>query len=293
MKLARIRPAAPGETVVITGASTGMGRDASLFLNELGYRVVAGVRREEDGAHVRDEARRPDELHPVIMDVTDADQIAAAVATVRALLPPDRGVRALFSNAGMASFDRDVSCEGQPDEKLERVVDVDFLGGVRFIRAFLPLVRQERGTVVINSAMMTKVLIPFNGGYAASKSALEAWARSLRREVAPHGVRVVVIRPGAVATAMASRQQPELVPDDSLYPEQRVVVSRFMDGMARHADDPRCSPRRVSELVARVIGTDRPRSHYSVGGGRHVLGLVGSLPEPIQARLVARVLTHA
>ncbi len=293
MRLAKIRPAVPGDAVVVTGASTGMGEDAALFLNELGYQVFAGVRKDADGARVRGQACKPDQLHPVRLDITDPDEIAAAVETVRERLPDGRGVRALFSNAGVASFDGDVSCEGQSEEKLERVVDVDFLGAVRFIRAFLPLVRQEHGTVVVNSAMMTKVLIPFNGGYAASKAALEAWTRSLRREVASYGVRVAIIRPGAVATALASHQHPELVPSDSLYPEQALVVARFMGGMAKHQGDPRCSPRRVSELVARVIATAHPRPYYAVGGGKRLLRVVGTLPEPIQSRVVERALVRA
>lgn len=293
MKLATIHAAEPGDVVVVTGASSGMGEDAARYLNQLGYEVFAGVRRREDGARVRALAIRPEHFHPVLMDITNADQIAAAVDTVREMIGPDRGVRALFSNAGIASFDGDVSCEGQSDEKLAHIVEVDFLGAVRFVRAFLPMVRAAHGTIVVNSAMMTRVLIPFNGGYAASKSALETWTRSLRREVAPFGVRVATIRPGAVTTAMASRQHPELMPRDSLYPEQNLVVERFMEGMAKHDDDPRCSPRRVSELVAKIISTRRPRSHYAVGGGKRMLSIVGAMPEPIQAGLVHRMLAHA
>ena len=270
-----------------------MGEDTALFLNGLGYHVFAGVRKESDGDRVRALAAHPDAFVPLLLDITEPDQVASAVATVQQALPSDRGVRALFSNAGVASFDGDVSCEGQPAAKFERVVDVDFLGAVRFVRAFLPMVRQARGTVVVNSAMMTRVVIPFNGGYAASKAALEAWTISLRREVATYGVRVAIVRPGAVATSLASHQHPELVPADSLYPNQAVVAHRFMEGMAKHQNDPKCSPRRVSELVARIIAAERPRAHYVVGGGKRVLSVVGSLPEPLQARVVNRLLTHA
>jgi NAD(P)-dependent dehydrogenase (short-subunit alcohol dehydrogenase family) len=276
--------------VVVTGTSSGMGEDAALYLNELGYTVVAGVRKPADGERILDVAPRPEAFHPMMLDVTDPGQVDDAVAGVAALVSSGRGVRALFSNAGIASFDGDVSCEGQPIERLEDVLHVNFIGAARFIRAFLPLVRTEQGTIVVNSAMMTRVVIPFNGGYAASKSALEAWALSLRREVARYGVRVATIRPAAVATALASHQHPELVPDDSAYPEQQRVVQRFMDGMQRHADDPHCAPRRVSEVVAKIIATDTPRFRYSVGGGARRLAALGALPEPIQSRLLRRAL---
>jgi NAD(P)-dependent dehydrogenase (short-subunit alcohol dehydrogenase family) len=269
-----------------------MGEDAAWYLNELGYTVVAGVRKAADGERVRSAAARPQALHPVLLDVTDADQVSDAVAEVASIVGPDRGVRALFSNAGIASFDGDVSCEGQPTERLAAVMDVNFLGAARFIRAFLPLVRAERGTVVVNTAMMTRVVIPFNGGYAASKSALETWALSLRREVARTGVRVATIRPAAVATALASHQHPELVPTDTAFPEQRIVVQRFTDGMHRHADDPHCAPRRVSELMAKIIAVEKPRFRYSVGGGARRLAVLGALPEAVQSRLLRRALLH-
>jgi NAD(P)-dependent dehydrogenase (short-subunit alcohol dehydrogenase family) len=288
--LAKARPVSDGELVVVTGTSSGMGEDAALYLNELGYTVVAGVRKDADGERVRARAPRPEAFHPMLLDVTSPAQVSAAVDAVRALLPPGGGVRALFSNAGVASFDGEVSCEGQTIERLESVLQINFLGGARFIRAFLPLVRTARGTIVVNSAMMVRVVIPFNGGYAASKSALEAWVLSLRREVADQGVRVSMIRPGAVATDLASHQQPDLVPDDPRYPAQRRVVERFMAGMAKHRDDPKCSPRHVSELVARIIRTKRPRAHYAVGGGAHVLSALGALPEGAQSRLLRRAL---
>ncbi len=292
MRLAPITPARPGDVVIVTGSSSGMGEDAALYLNQLGYQVFAGVRRPDDGDRVRERASRPDAFTPLLLDVTRPNQIADAVRTVESSLPSGRGVRAVFSNAGIAGFDGDVSCEGQPDERLEQVVAVDFLGGVRFVRAFLPMVRAERGTVVVNSAMMTKVVIPFNGGYAASKSALETWTLSLRREIARLGVRVSMIRPGAVATALASHQRPDQVPGDTLYPEQRTVVEHFMGGMAKHRDDPACSPRRVSELVARIIATENPRAHYSVGGGHRALTVIGAPPDPVQAFLLDRMLTR-
>lgn len=281
-------PVVPGDVVVVTGTSSGMGEDAALHLNALGYRVVAGVRKDADGERVRARAQRPETFHPVLLDVTNADQVAAAVETVRALGDPDRGVRGLFSNAGVASFDGDTSCEGQPVERLEHVFDVNFLGAVRFVRAFLPLVRAARGTVVVNTAMMVEVVIPFSGGYAASKSALDAWALSLRREVAPHGVRVSTIRAGAVATGLAAHRRTDEAPVSGIYPEQAAVAEAFATGLAQHADDPRCSPRRVSELVARILAEEHPRFAYAVGGGHRLLRVVGALPEPLQTRVLRR-----
>ena len=106
MRLAKIRPAAPGDAVVVTGASTGMGEDAARYLNGLGYRVFAGVRKDADGTRVHDQAPRPDDLHPVRLDITDREQIAAAVETVRSLLPDGRGVRGALQQRGRGQLRR-------------------------------------------------------------------------------------------------------------------------------------------------------------------------------------------
>jgi NAD(P)-dependent dehydrogenase (short-subunit alcohol dehydrogenase family) len=182
-----MRTSHKGDSVFITGTSSGIGEDAALYSNELGYTVFAGVRRAEDGERVRGKASRPDAFHHVLLDVTDAAQVARAPNEIARVLGPGRGLTALVSNAGIAALSGDVSCEGCPIETQQRVMDVNLFGAVRVVQAFLPLVRAARGTIVFNSALMAHTMIPFNGGYAASKCALEGWADSLRREIAPLG----------------------------------------------------------------------------------------------------------
>lgn len=289
----RSRPRPPGGVVVITGASSGMGEDAALYLNELGYTVAAGIRKPADGERLRAAAARPEALQPIELEVTDADRIARAREAVERLLGPGEGLRGLFSNAGIAAYDGDVSCEGCPLETQQRVMDVNFFGAVRVVQAFLPLLRAGHGTVVFNSALMAHTVVPFNGGYAASKAALEAWADALRRELRPHGVGVAILRAGAINTGLGAKQHPEAVPDSRVYPVERPLVAYFMREQAEHGDDPRCAPRRMSELVADALAMGgRPAPRRIVGGGARAIWTIGCLPDRVQDALFARLLKH-
>ena len=277
-----MRPSQRRGSVLITGASSGIGEDAALYLNELGYTVFAGVRRTEDGERVRRKAARPDAFHHVLLDVTDDAQVAGARDEVARLLEPERGLTALISNAGIAALSGDVSCEGCPIEIQQRVMDVNFFGAVRVVQTFLPLVRAARGTIVFNSALMAHTVLPFNGGYAASKCALEGWADSLRREVASLGVRVALIEAAGIASELEAKQDPSRVPADTPYRAQRPLISMSAQLMRKRAGDPRLSPRRVSELMANAIADQRPKPRRIVGGGARPIWVLGCLPDRAQ-----------
>jgi NAD(P)-dependent dehydrogenase (short-subunit alcohol dehydrogenase family) len=267
--------------VMITGTSSGIGEDAALYFNERGYTVFAGVRRLEDGERVRQKATRPDHFHPVVIDVTDNDQVAAGRDLVTRRLG-EEGLTALVSNAGIAAFNGDASCEACPIETQQRVMDVNHFGAVRVIQAFLPQLRRSRGTVVINSALMAHTVIPFSAGYAMSKSALECWADSLRREVASSGVRVAIIQAADISSALAGKQDYTSVPSDSPYPVQAAFLHLAGQMQERFAGNRRSSPRRVTELMVQAVESPRPRPRRITGGGSRPIWLIGLLPDSIQ-----------
>ena len=278
-------------TVLVTGASSGIGRDAALFLNERGYQVVGTVRKPADGEALMADAAHPDLLHAVHCDVTSADDVAALAARV-AQVAGDDGLFAMFSNAGVANGQGDVSAEGTPVEALERLMRINYLGSVRVIQAHLPMLRASKGTLVINTALMTRTVMPFNGGYAPSKAALEAWADQLRREVRPHGVHVCCIRAAAIATPIEAKQDASTVPDDGPYPGQRAYIEGGLTLMRKQSGKAKLQPRRVSELVARLIESRHPKRKPIVGGMSRPIWLVGGLPLPMQDALLARMVTR-
>jgi NAD(P)-dependent dehydrogenase (short-subunit alcohol dehydrogenase family) len=174
-------------TVVVTGASAGIGEAAALRLRELGFDVVGGVRRDEDAERLRGRG-----LRTATLDVTEPGQIAALAGEIG-----DAPLAGLVNNAGIAVA---APVEFLPIEMLRRQLEVNLIGQVAVTQALLPALRRARGRIVNVSSIGGRVALPLLGPYAASKFGLEGLSDSLRRELRPHGVRVVLVEPGGVKT---------------------------------------------------------------------------------------------
>src|SRR5919205_2011600 len=165
------------KTVLVTGASTGIGEACARRLARNGWKVYAGVRRAGDA---------PDGTEELLLDVTDAGQIAAAAEQVPEL-------HGLVNNAGIALA---APLEFIPVDELRRQLEVNVIGQVAVTQAFLPKLRATRGNVVFVGSIAGRSALPFLGAYAASKHALEAIADTLRVELKPFGVEVSIVEPG-------------------------------------------------------------------------------------------------
>jgi len=284
----RLHQVEPGQAVLITGTSSGIGEATAKLLVGLGYTVLGTVRHDDDGNRLRGEVADPDRFVPVRCDVAEAETVAAARGRVLALLD-DEGLRlaGVFSNAGIAMMRGDLSAEGCPIETQERVMAVNHFGAVRVLQAFLPRLRADRGRVVVNSALMTHTVLPFNAGYAEAKLALEGFADSLRREVRPHGVRVTIIRAAAISSALEEKQDVDAIPADGPYPEQHAVMATFLGLQARRAGAASTSPDRFAEKVAFALQAPRPPTRMIVGGGARPIWLLGLLPDRAQDAVFA------
>lgn len=177
--------------VVVTGASTGIGRETARRLVAAGFRVFGTVRREEDAAVLRAEG-----VDPVRMDVTDGSGVASGRDAVLAALGADQLV-GLVNNAGVPAAG---PMEFLPLSELRHVLEVNVIGVVAVTQAFLPALRRSGGRIVNMSSISGRIAMPFAGPYAASKFALEALSDSQRRELLGSGVRVIVIEPGSIRT---------------------------------------------------------------------------------------------
>jgi NAD(P)-dependent dehydrogenase (short-subunit alcohol dehydrogenase family) len=275
-----------GAAVLVTGASTGIGESCALELDRRGYRVFAGVRREEDGERLRSQGS--DRLAPVQLDVTDSEDIAAAI---KAIGTAAGGVRALVNNAGIALGG---PLEYLPIDEWRRQFEVNVIGQVGVTQAALPLLRLTRGTVVFIGSVGGRVSTPLLGPYNASKHALEAIAESLRHELRDAGIRVALVEPGAVKTPIWQKGRDKA---DEL---ERNLPAEAMDRYAAHVEAVRkgidmqerngVPAAAVAAVVAKAIEAHRPRARYLVGRDAVVLGLVDRLlPDRARDALVAKV----
>ncbi|UCH27777.1 MAG: SDR family oxidoreductase [Trueperaceae bacterium] len=278
-------------TVLITGASTGIGQACALHLQQNGFQVFAGVRKERDALALREQA--PEDIVPIHLDVTVQDDITAAFHRVEEATG-GRGLDGLVNNAGIAIGG---ALEFLPVEELRRQFDVNVIGPVAVVQTFLPLIRKATGRVVLMGAGISGVISPGGlGPYSASKFALEALSDSLRRELAPWGIHVALIRPGRIKTPIwdksfeAAEQQLAGYPTAGLdlyasrsEPLFKTLARAKTEGGS--VDD-------VARVVGHALTAEHPRSRYTVGLDARVASLVARiLPDSILDALLRRFLS--
>lgn len=221
--------------IVITGATAGIGRASAILLATKGHRVFAAGR---DETALADLDAGYENIGPLPLDVCDAASVQAAAEKVHEALggqAPD----ILINNAGFAVTG---PLEAIPDEDWERQFQTNVLGLVRVTRAFLPGMRERRAGRIINvSSVAGRVTLPFFGPYNSSKHAVESISDSLRHELRPHGVDVIVIEPGAVKTRFGSLEQAQLehwIEAAPAYASQLRTLKHFHHGLHAKGADP-------------------------------------------------------
>ena len=182
--------------VVITGASSGIGRACALHLSGLGFQVFAGVRREADADSLRREGAG--RLTPVLLEVTDIDSIFDAARAITGEVS-GRGLAGLVNNAGIVVSG---PLEFMPLAELRRQLEVNVIGQVAVTEYFLPLLRFARGRIVNMGSISGRVVTPFLGPYTASKFAFRALNDTMRMELRRSGVQVALVEPGPVQTPL-------------------------------------------------------------------------------------------
>jgi NAD(P)-dependent dehydrogenase (short-subunit alcohol dehydrogenase family) len=277
--------------VVITGASTGIGRATARYLAERGFRVFAGVRRDEDAEALRQESAG--RLTPVRVDVTDRGSIESAAREVEAALGGE-GLRGLVNNAGIGI--------GAPLEfidldELRRQLEVNVIGPIAVTQAFLALIRACSGRVVNVGSIGGRVAQPMLGPYNASKFALEALSDSLRMELAPWGIHVSLVEPGSIATAIwektdayAERMIPTLGPRArELY---GTAIGAVLDA-ARTLSKQAIAPQAVSKAIHHALTARRPRTRYLVGTDARVQAVLARfVPDRARDAVLLRLLRY-
>jgi len=249
-------------SVVVTGASTGIGRAAAKALVQQGLRVFGSVRKPEDAQSLTDEFGG--EVVPLRFDVTEPESISNAASYVEQALEGTT-LAGLVNNAGIALAG---SLMHQPIDDLRQQFEVNVFGLMAVTQAFLPLLGARRdppgppGRVVNLSSVGGRIAYPFMGAYSASKHALEALSDSLRRELMIYGVDVIVVEPGAVKTPIWEKAEDI---DISRYEgtDYAQIIQKFKKMMLAQGRAG-LQPSRVGEVIADAITTARPKARYAI-----------------------------
>lgn len=265
------------KVVLVTGASSGIGKACAEHLAAGGYRVFGAQR------HVPPAGSGPRGVEMIAMDVTDDDSVERGVQEV---LSHAGRIDAVVNNAGCAYMG---AVEDTTVNEAKAQLETNFFGVVRVCRAVLPAMRRQGGGHIVNISSLAGVLgVPFSGLYSASKFALEGMSESLRLETRRFGVRVVLIEPGDFQTQLpAMRRTTQAAEANDTY---RDAFAKFQAQQAK--DEAAAStPEPVALLVEKILRSARPRLRYSVGmlGQRIVVPLKRLLPQ----RLFEWVLSQA
>jgi NAD(P)-dependent dehydrogenase (short-subunit alcohol dehydrogenase family) len=240
-------------------------------LRDRGWEVFASVRRAGEA---------PQGTIEIVFDVTDPEAIRYAANRIGEL-------DALVDNAGIAIA---APLEFLPPDELTRQLDVNVVGQLRVLQAFLPALRRSHGRVVLMGSVAGKSALPFLGAYAMSKFALEAMADALRVEVAPFGMHVAIVEPGTIATPIWTKPQrrvDEFPPEAAeLYGERVEKLSRLAAARASNA----VPALEVAKAVEHALTSAKPKTRYVVGPDAKRRARVERLPDRLRDRLLTRFL---
>jgi NAD(P)-dependent dehydrogenase (short-subunit alcohol dehydrogenase family) len=271
-------------TVVVTGASSGIGEACARALAQRGFRVLAGVRKDVDAERV---AALHDLVEPVKVDVADQSTVSELGRRVG-----EEPLAGLVNNAGISVSG---PLEFVPLDEWRRQLDVNVIGQVAVTQALLPALRRARGRIVNIGSVGGRVAPPLLSPYAASKFALEGITDSLRRELRPLGVHVAIVEPGAIATriwekgvAAADDLLAAAPPDaERIYGPTIAAIRK----QAVKATEEAIPPEEVAKAVQHALTADRPRTRYPVGrDAKQRIRLAGLLPDRAFDALMARLL---
>jgi NAD(P)-dependent dehydrogenase (short-subunit alcohol dehydrogenase family) len=274
-------------SILVTGASTGIGRACALQLAGSGHQVFAGVRTDQDAAGLEDEG--PALLHPVILDVTRQDQIDAVAERIA---KEPGGLHGVVNNAG-AAYGGPI--EYIPTDAWRDQFEVNVFGQVAVTRAMLPMIREATGRIVFIGSIGGKLATMMMGPYNASKFAIEAIGESLRAELHPWGIHVSVIEPGAVKTEIWDKGRQSAERLERELPAEAVTRYAAHIGAIRKGiemqDKGGVEPERVAKAVDHALFAERPKTRYVIGVPARVqAAMVRGLPDTWREAALRRLI---
>ena len=275
----------PGsKSVLVTGASSGIGRATALRLAAEGMTVFAACRKATDGEALQSAAKRGT-LTPLLMDVTAPDSIQACRERIAASL--NGGLDGLVNNAGVGISG---PMEALPLEAVRAIFEVNLFGQLAVIQAFLPLLLPRRGRIVNIGSVGAHIAIPFGGVLCGSKAAFESFSDALRLELHPLGLHVCIIEPGSISTPAVAKTLGGVEEAIARWPEaaraRYGAMFRRFTARATAREEAGSPPEVVAEAILHALTATTPRTRYVVGKDARALS---TLPRLLPDRLLDRI----
>jgi short-subunit dehydrogenase len=259
--------------VLITGASSGIGKSIGEYLSEQNYKVYGT-------------SRNPSKIkHPpfkmLALDVTKKETIAAAIAQV---ITEEGKIDVLINNAGVGITG---PIEETPDEEIAKAFETNYFGPIKVIKAVLPEMRKQKKGLIINITSIAGYMgLPYRGIYSASKGALELTTEAFRMELKDFNIKMTNVAPGDFATNIAAGRYHAPVREDSPYQEPYGNTLKLMDQDVDAGKDPLL----MAKAVHRIILEKEPRGHYKVGEAlqKFSVGLKRILPDKVYEKMLLK-----
>lgn len=243
------------KTALVTGASSGMGKSIAKRLIQDGYQVFVAARRVDNMADLAALGAQP-----LRIDVSRDEEIVAGVETI---LAQTGGVDVLINNAGFGLYG---PVEEIPLAEARYQFEVNVFGAARLTQLLLPAMRDRKaGTIVNITSMGGKIYTVLGAWYHATKHALEGWSDSLRLEVEPFGIRVVIVEPGLIETGFGDAGQRGIAERSRNGPYEKIANSVVNAMRTSYGRNRGTSPDVIAETVSRAVASSRPRTRYAVG----------------------------
>lgn len=259
------------KVVLVTGASSGIGKAIAHFLSDKGYKVYGTSRKPQKEQNIP--------FSFVVLDVLDTESIANAVSLI---VEKEGRIDVLVNNAGMGITG---PIEDTPTDEMRKVFDTNLFGAIDVMKAVLPAMRKQQSGTIINVTSIAGYMgLPFRGMYSATKGALELVTESVRMEVKNFGIQVTNVAPGDFATNIAAGRYHTPVYENSAY---KKVYAENLALMDAHVDSG-MDPKEMAKTIFKIINTKHPKGHYKVGGFMEKFSIVLKriLPDKMYEKLL-------
>ena len=243
------------KTVLITGASSGIGRETAILLSSKGYRVYAGARRVEKMKDLEElgiQIRR--------LDVTDEESMGACIESIERA---ESSIDILINNAGYGSYG---AIEDVPIEEAKKQLEVNLFGLARMTQLILPKMRENRFGKIVNISSMAGIIwTPLGGWYHASKFAVEGLSNALRMETKQFGIDVILIEPGGVKSEWSTitAEHIDEFSKGGAYAKIAKGFSQTLKGF--YSNKHITEPKEIAETIYKSIASEKPKTRYLVG----------------------------